>query len=300
MEEHGKLYIVMEFYPRGNLLSEVVNIHEKTGNAGLPENQAKHIAISILQGCKYFHSKLHICHNNLQPSNILLDGAGNAKICDFGCARHQETASVFDYLDVAPAYAAPEVLSRLSYNTPQADMWTVGVVIYFVLFGKTPFGGSSSTSKLTVSRVHRVDYTFPGSETSAVSRQAKQFLSALIQSDPTVRLTAQEALEHPWLAGDAVYKKKKSSDIQENVYDNIDHNRGFASNDSTANPAGGTSFVKKILQNKKCGSINTFHTLSSAGLNIKNKVRDGTTFLKCTRRKWPWITRLNSSRNAKQ
>lgn len=213
MEECRKIYIIMEFCSRGNLLTNVVQQY----HTGFPEHQVKNIAKSILQACQCLHTQLYICHNDLQPSNILIDSQSNVKICDFGNALRQSSNSAIHHSDLNTAYVAPEVLSGVSYNTPEADMWTVGVLLYFMLYGQPPFGspsGSSSFKSMT-RRISKAEYSFPQEPewNTSVSRQAKQFVSALIHSDPAVRLTAAEALEHKWLADVACTEDTESSGI---------------------------------------------------------------------------------------
>jgi serine/threonine protein kinase len=193
IDEPKKVYLIMERMTGGNLLSKVVQ------QEGLCESNVKLIAKSLLLGVRHLH-ELKICHNGLEPSNILLDATDVAKIGDFG------HASRMGHMAESPgttAYMAPEVLQGVA-PTAASDLYSIGVLLYFCLFGQTPFvDQSAASSRANVSRIHKADYSFPRTEWKHVPRYAKQLISSLIHMDPTVRLTADEALEHPWFA-DAV------------------------------------------------------------------------------------------------
>jgi serine/threonine protein kinase len=190
IDESDKVYLIMELMTGGNLLSRVVQQEE------LCESTVKLIAKSLLLGVQHLHEK-EICHNGLEPSNILLDATDGAKIGDFGHASH--VGSMAGSPGTA-AYMAPEVLQGAAPNAA-SDMWSIGVLLYFCLFGQTPFVDQSAVSSRTsVSRINKADYSFPTTEWNHVPRYAKQLISSLIHMDPTVRLTAEEALDHPWFA----------------------------------------------------------------------------------------------------
>jgi serine/threonine protein kinase len=194
INESEKVYLIMELMTGGNLLSKVVQ------EEGLCESTVKSIIKSLLLGVRYLH-EVEICHNGLEPSNILLNAKDGAKIGDFG------HASLFGSMAGSPvtaAYMAPEVLQGAA-PTAASDMWSVGVLLYFCLFGQTPFvDQSAASSRTNMSRIHKADYSFPTTERNHVPRYAKQLISSLIHMDPTIRLTAEEALEHPWFADPVV------------------------------------------------------------------------------------------------
>jgi serine/threonine protein kinase len=195
IDESEKVYLIMELMTGGNLLSKVVQ------QEGLCESTVKLIAKSLLLGVRHLHEQ-EICHNGLEPSNILLDATDGAKIGDFG---HASRVGSMAGSPGTAAYMAPEVLQGAAPNAA-SDMWSIGVLLYFCLFGQTPFVDQSSaaSSRTNVSRIHKADYSFPTTEWNHVPRYAKQLISCLIHMDPTVRLTAEEALEHPWFADPVV------------------------------------------------------------------------------------------------
>jgi len=233
--EHDSLYIVMEYVPNSNLLTRVVQ------REGLSEQETKKFMQSLLYGVRHLHLQ-GICHLDLQPSNILLASDDSVKICDFGSSvrqepsqaqpphrgHHRRTSSVSTTSsaghgsapDSASPFAAPELSGgRKSLVTSQSDMWSVGVIMHFCLFGCLPPMLESSPSGNTQRRRSSLPpscamSSVPSiSDTKQISRSAKQLLSGLLHIDPSVRFTAQEALEHSWLQSlyyEVEYKKSPS------------------------------------------------------------------------------------------
>lgn len=187
-----RTHVVMELLTGGNLLSRVIQ------EQGLEESNVRHIMYSVLSGLAHIHAQ-GICHNDLQPSNILLDSSDRAKLADFGKAIRTFDVSIFSIPPLGRrnvVYCAPEVLQG-GHATTASDMWSFGVIIYFCFAGRPPFVDQISGRPL-LPLIIKADYSFP--YYIEISRPAKQLISNLLHTDPTVRLTAEEALEHPWFA----------------------------------------------------------------------------------------------------
>jgi serine/threonine protein kinase len=184
-----KAHIVMELATGGNLLSRV--IQQET----LPEDQVRRIAVSVLKALKHLQS-FDLCHNDLQPSNLVLNGMDDVVLIDFG--RACENGAALDYSALYTSYTSPEILN-VNTCTPVSDVWSLGAIVWFCFFGQAPVPYSK----------RRAELTFPYCEN--VSRQAKQFMVACLHHDPTVRLTVEEALAHPWLQQDVEPKSSKFS-----------------------------------------------------------------------------------------
>lgn len=137
------------------------------------------------------------------------------KLCDFGLANFvQDDAAGEEELEMAiqktsadkgaaagyvgtPGYVAPEIVKREPYG-PAVDMWACGVVLYIMLSGKMPFFGRNDAECLK--RTAEGKYSFPSREWSRISPEAVSLVKALLQVDPSKRLTANAALAHTWLA----------------------------------------------------------------------------------------------------
>ena len=167
----------------------------------LSEEKCKVFTRNILQSLEYLHSK-NIVHLDLKPANIMFTSkySEQLKIIDFGLARQLPS-----YGRVSTSYAgtvgfmSPEVAKCL-HASPASDMWSLGVVVYMMVSGGLePFWYKNSVC--IQRRVVRGEYTFSHRSFSAVSYQAKEFITSLLSSRPGKRMSAREALNHPWLVG---------------------------------------------------------------------------------------------------
>ena len=197
-DEETHFYIIMDFADGGDLLTTLVQRQK------LPEHEAEKLAKSLLQGLIYLH-KNKICHRNLKPENLLLKNKQDLStivIADFGMAARLVTDADGDVLNLidrcgTATFMAPEVISQIPYDT-QVDMWSVGVIMYYALSGIYPFEDSSR--QMLYHKICKNDYSFHPIDWLGISKTAKRFISNLLHTDPDVRMTAEEALGHPWLA----------------------------------------------------------------------------------------------------
>jgi serine/threonine protein kinase len=133
----------------------------------------------------------------LKPENILCVSPGSidhVKVADFGLAKDFERDMMSTTLGT-PHYSAPEVILGLVYG-PNCDVWSVGVITYIMLGGVMPFYDEDAMK--LVEQIISGKYTFTR-QFDGVSRQARDFISLLLELDPTVRPDAGAALAHPWL-----------------------------------------------------------------------------------------------------
>ena len=194
------VYLVSEYAEGGSLQMRLVNVKS------LSEHQVVELARSLLQGLSSLHSR-DICHRNLKPDNILLRYTGEMNqeettlIADFGLAVH---IPYFDGIRGkltgvcgSSFYAAPEVQNRLPYDT-QADMWSLGVVLFICLSGSLPFMDNSRQGLLR--KITNAEYIFDPNDWSTVSEGAKRFIRKLLRANPQKRMTAEQALCDSWLS----------------------------------------------------------------------------------------------------
>ena len=233
LHDDNRMYMFTELMNEGTLEGLIQHrSRQERIDSGLPEAQVKLLVRSLLEGLQALHG-LGICHNRIAPEHILLDADGTqVKLCDFGSASYdalpQATSMSAEPKIISSKqlqYTAPELLSQhstCSHPSLTCDLWSVGVVVYYVLSGQLPFQVETSSSSASSSKsskrsqirdkICRAMYDFSGPEWNGVSREAKQFVSALLHLDPQVRLTAPEALQHQWLmAGVAPQQANKTS-----------------------------------------------------------------------------------------
>ncbi|KFG38823.1 ULK kinase [Toxoplasma gondii p89] len=192
-----RIALVLDFCGGGDL-ADYLNRH-----GALDENQARSIIFKICHGLAFLHER-GIIHRDIKPENILIaKDDGNTldiKISDFGLAKKM-SGRFHRSLSLCGSdfYLPPEMLQQRPYDT-QADMWSVGVLGFAVLFGCSAFCSMELTT-LYQQIIERRLSIHPSSPKSTVSAGAWKFLLDLLQVQPYKRLNAHRALKHRWLRG---------------------------------------------------------------------------------------------------
>lgn len=211
-QDSNNFYLVMDYLEMGSL-------HDRISTQRLREEQVQSLARSLLQVIVTLHA-LGIGHFDLQPENILLRTGYKSCLCDFGSA-----SFVTDKRNIRCqrnlAYVAPEDI--LKRPCLASDMWSVGVILFYCLSGRLPFEASSNHRLQNKILSH--EYNFSAKEWTFVSRSAKQLVSALLHPDPEIRMTANEALNHPWFSfshpARLVVKRRRRGRLLENFWSKI-------------------------------------------------------------------------------
>lgn len=176
--------MVMELMEGGDLFDRVIK------RSSYDEVEARPVVMGILKAVKYLHSH-KIAHRDLKPENVVFDKGGVPKLIDFGFAKQQAHSSILETPIGTPYYVAPEVQTEDSYSL-SVDMWSIGSIVYFMLFRKPPFFEKSQEDQ----QGGKVE--FPSN--IPVSQEVKEFIINLLQPQPIKRMTAAEALIHPWFS----------------------------------------------------------------------------------------------------
>jgi p90 ribosomal S6 kinase len=160
--------------------------------------------MEVVTSCvKYLHQN-GVVHRDLKPSNILYaDDSGNPdtiRICDFGFAKQLRADNG---LLMTPCYTAnfvaPEVLKKQGYDAA-CDVWSMGVLLYTMLAGQTPFAnGPKDTPDEILRRIGECQYDINSGNWTSVSCEAKELVKGLLDVDPAKRLTTSQILGHPWM-----------------------------------------------------------------------------------------------------
>ncbi|PWN46559.1 putative calmodulin-dependent protein kinase type 1 [Violaceomyces palustris] len=194
-ETLNNLYLVTDLCVGGELFDRICE------RGSYYEQDAAHIVKTITDAVVYLH-KQGIVHRDLKPENLLFRDKteeSDLLIADFGLSRvvDDEKITVLSTTCGTPGYMAPEIFKKTGHGKP-VDMWAIGVITYFLLCGYTPFDRDTTMEEMQA--IINADYKFePAMYWDGVSEQARDFINKLLTIDPAARLTAVQALEHPWL-----------------------------------------------------------------------------------------------------
>ncbi|XP_031649108.1 serine/threonine-protein kinase DCLK3 [Oncorhynchus kisutch] len=190
---HTHSYLVMEMVAGGDLF-EAIAVCGK-----FPEEEAGLMVCDVSEALRYIHSKT-IVHRDLKPENLLVecssDGVSRLKLGDFGLAM-VVTEPIFTVCGT-PTYVAPEILSETGYGLP-VDLWALGVILYVLLCGFPPFRSRDRDQGELFQMIREAHLTFLSPYWDDISDGARGLVRALLQVDPTERLTAAQTLMHPWI-----------------------------------------------------------------------------------------------------
>jgi calcium-dependent protein kinase len=184
-----KLSLVMELMRGGELFDRVLSKKKYS------EEDAANAAFQMLLALNYIHSH-GICHRDIKLENFLYESPDteHLKLIDFGFSKFWDEKTRMKMACGTLAYVAPEVLSK-SY-TLACDMWSMGIVVFILLVGYMPFSGASES--ITVRNIKAGKFTEKEAY-KKVSSQADDFIRKLICVDVAERMTAEKALEHPFI-----------------------------------------------------------------------------------------------------
>jgi len=221
-EDRQNIKIVMELAAGGELFDRI----QEKGNYS--EKEASDILRQMFKGVKYLHEH-KVAHCDLKPDNFVFKEKDSdvIKIIDFGMAKFVKKRHHFHTLCGTPYYVAPEVINE--EYAESCDIWSMGVVMFVMLFGYPPFYADQEEfgrgTDLEIFRQIQKGFnnvTKPGygahfPADSPCSDSVKDLIHKCLNLDPVARITAAEALKHPWLTGE----KASSHPIAENVLANM-------------------------------------------------------------------------------
>ncbi|XP_043953061.1 calcium/calmodulin-dependent protein kinase type II delta 1 chain isoform X1 [Gambusia affinis] len=193
ISEEGFHYLVFDLVTGGELFEDIV------AREYYSEADASHCIQQILEAVLHCH-QMGVVHRDLKPENLLLasklKGAA-VKLADFGLAIEvQGDQQAWFGFAGTPGYLSPEVLRKDPYGKP-VDMWACGVILYILLVGYPPFWDEDQ-HKL-YQQIKAGAYDFPSPEWDTVTAEAKDLINKMLTINPAKRVTAADALKHPWI-----------------------------------------------------------------------------------------------------
>lgn len=185
-----RIFIFMSFAEMGNL-SDFIRAKGK-----VPEQQARIWFRQMASGIQYLHGK-NIAHRDLKSDNIVLSKHFNAKLADFGFARfcvdHYGHPVLSETFCGSLGYAAPEIISGTPYNPKIADVWSLGIILFFMLNASMPFDVANLSRLRKAQMSRKLKFRVP------TSMSAKSILKQILEPDVTLRPTIERALKNAWL-----------------------------------------------------------------------------------------------------
>jgi serine/threonine protein kinase len=185
-ETKQNIYVVMEYCSGGNLYARIPYM----------ESQSANIITQLCSAIAHMHNH-GIIHRDIKMENIMFESkepTAEIKVLDFGLSK-KFIPGMYMTDWVGTVYTmSPQVLQGVYTN--KADCWSIGVIAFLLLCNEKPFAGKRSEM---LSKIKRCDYNFKSPGWYNVSNEATRFVTALLTKDPTKRLSAEEALRHPWI-----------------------------------------------------------------------------------------------------
>ncbi|XP_063621564.1 uncharacterized protein LOC134793812 isoform X2 [Cydia splendana] len=184
-ENSEKMILVMEYCSGGELYDYL------SQKKVLQEDEARRLFRQIATAVYYCH--IHkICHRDLKLENVLLDDTGSAKIADFGLSNVFKETSLLSTFCGSPLYASPEIVKGTPYIGPEVDCWSLGVLLYTLVYGAMPFDGSNF--KRLVRQISNGDYYEPKSPSTA-----SPLIRDMLTVDPLKRADIVYICDHSWV-----------------------------------------------------------------------------------------------------
>ncbi|KAM9328920.1 calcium/calmodulin-dependent protein kinase type II subunit delta isoform 1-T1 [Gastrophryne carolinensis] len=193
ISEEGFHYLVFDLVTGGELFEDIV------AREYYSEADASHCIQQILEAVLHCH-QMGVVHRDLKPENLLLASKSKGaavKLADFGLAIEvQGDQQAWFGFAGTPGYLSPEVLRKDPYGKP-VDMWACGVILYILLVGYPPFWDEDQHR--LYQQIKAGAYDFPSPEWDTVTPEAKDLINKMLTINPAKRITASEALKHPWI-----------------------------------------------------------------------------------------------------
>lgn len=187
IETDDIIYLIMEYLDENSLLSYLKCTRQ------LPENEAARVFAQLLSSIEYLHKVKHVAHRDLKLENIMLTKELNVKLIDFNLSH--DCTSLMSAKCGSLYYIAPEILKGCQY-TESADVWSLGVILYSLVYGNFPFIGDNDTRT-----IQQIIYKKPHIS-SAISPQLNDLLLMLLNKNPSERITIDQIKGHKWISNE--------------------------------------------------------------------------------------------------
>ena len=185
IETEKVIYLIQEYCP-GKELSNYILYHSR-----IDEKEICKIFQQIISGVEYIH-KMGIAHRDLKPENILLTGTNDIKIIDFGLSNVYSKGKLLSTSCGSPYYAPPEMLQGKAYKGLYSDLYSCGIILYYMLCKKLPFNERSD------SELYKKIIEGKFNVSKHISKEAQDLLKKIIKVNPEQRIKIADLKKHPW------------------------------------------------------------------------------------------------------
>lgn len=185
---NGYIYLILEYCERGDF-------YKFQNHKPISEMYVQKFMKQLIDALQYLHDIHNIVHRDLKPQNLLMGNDGNIKLTDFGFAKN-DVNPLTSTICGSPLYMAPEIINGHGnkYSAEKSDLWSVGIIMYEMLVGHTPYIGRHY---FELQSNLKNDIVLPLNV--VVSNDCSNLLYSLLQRNPTKRITWDNLFEHPWL-----------------------------------------------------------------------------------------------------
>jgi serine/threonine protein kinase len=279
-EDEESINIIMEYAQNGNLYQLI-----KKEKNGFSEAKAFDYFIQMINAVYYLHSN-NIIHRDIKPENILISKDNKLKLCDFGWAKELTLENRSTFCGTME-YMAPEIVGSENYDY-SVDIWSLGILLYELLFGHSPFKGNSTNNIILNIKSHELNYD---ENNKKISNSCKDLIQHLLNMNPQKRLKIKDILEHPFIKKHSKKKydkiqnqlSKKINDVNNNIFineekkldNNLDNKKLTRSNTLSINLITEPKFRKNFISSKelifKDININNINELENSKKNNNNK-----------------------------
>ncbi|XP_072351910.1 calcium/calmodulin-dependent protein kinase type II subunit delta isoform X3 [Scyliorhinus torazame] len=265
ISEEGFHYLVFDLVTGGELFEDIV------AREYYSEADASHCIQQILEAVLHCH-QMGVVHRDLKPENLLLasklKGAA-VKLADFGLAIEvQGDQQAWFGFAGTPGYLSPEVLRKDPYGKP-VDMWACGVILYILLVGYPPFWDEDQHR--LYQQIKAGAYDFPSPEWDTVTPEAKDLINKMLTINPAKRITASEALKHPWICQRSTVASCMHRQETVECLKKFNARRKLKGAILTTMLATRNFSAAKSLMNKKTDGVKKRKSSSSVQMMINNK-----------------------------
>ena len=266
-EDDSRLYIVMEYIANGTLLTLV------NSSGRLSDHQIKVYALQMVEVLEYLHNESKIIHRDLKTENFLIDRFGNLRLADFGFAKSfSGNQMIKQTVCGSPSYAAPEIVMNSEYNS-SVDIWSIGVILYAMAYGKLPFEASSIASNFQQILLKEPEYN-----DEFVPHELNDLISKMLCKSPKNRITLEQIRKHPFMLNFKIpiFKVYNPSDLSKVVLFHMTTKLNFDENDLTLklqqNKISHDTAVYKILNTDRiCLDLNSYPDFPRVPIINRNK-----------------------------